>query len=30
MPEALTDSGRLAGPLTVAGFAAAGALTVLE
>jgi zinc transporter, ZIP family len=30
MPEALKDGGRLAGPLTVAGFAAAGALTVLE
>ncbi|MGN9804947.1 hypothetical protein [Micromonospora sp. L32] len=28
MPEALKDGGRLAGPLTVAGFAAAGALTV--
>ena len=30
MPEAVKDGGRLAGPLTVTGFAAAGAVTVLE
>lgn len=30
MPEALGEGGRLAGPITVAGFAAAAALTMLE